>query len=86
MAEASRPPPAAPDNSTRRGEPGQGLGRPGPGWRERESYSFHSAKEKPFKVHITGIPEEVLMLPDVVEIRTKLKGLQDRLEVLRGHL
>jgi hypothetical protein len=30
--------------------------------------------------------QEVAMLPDSVEIKIKLKGLQDRLETLRGHL
>jgi hypothetical protein len=30
--------------------------------------------------------QEVAMLPDSVDIKTKLKGLQDRLETLRGHL
>jgi hypothetical protein len=30
--------------------------------------------------------QEVAMLPDSVELKNKLKGLQDRLETLRGHL
>jgi hypothetical protein len=30
--------------------------------------------------------QEVAMLPESMEIKIKLKGLQDRLETLRGHL
>jgi hypothetical protein len=30
--------------------------------------------------------QEVAMLPESVELKTRLKELQDRLELLRGHL
>jgi hypothetical protein len=41
------------------------------------------------RISLYNIPrttQEVAMLPDHIEIRSKLKGLQDRLELLRGHL
>ncbi len=43
--------------------------------------SFYLLNRKPKTVFL-----EAIMLPDVIEIRAKIKEFKDRLEILRGHL